>query len=597
MKHTAQPKYDVIGAARAKLAAERGTIRKSWGGRYPIALAYPNSYYVGMSSLGYQTIYGMLNEYDDVVCERVFWEAVEQDDNGTYQVYYDHDSPATALEQMKGQKPLAVAIESQHKLTDFACIAFSISFEPDYFHVVQMLRSAGIPLRASERDERYPLIICGGPCVTGNPEPIAPFFDAIAIGEAEPMIPGLVETLMRHADSPRSQQLAAFAELPGWYVPQLYTVDYTQEGSLIGMQTLPGATPKVQRQYLLNLDDHPTRYVVITDETEFSESYLLEVARGCGRGCRFCLAGYAFLPQRERSIETLLNIAREGMQYRDKLGLVGPSVSDYTKIDELAVKLREIGAKFTIASLRADNLSPTLVRCLVESGSRSITLAPEAGSDRMRALINKTINEDDMMRATDIAGEGGLKALKLYFIIGFPDELDEDVMAIADLTLKVKNRLNKHHPGAHVKIGVTPFVPKAATPFQWMQSLPTKEIERRARMLNKPLKSKGVQINMESPRWTRLQSVLSRGDRRVADVLERMARPNLGEWDKALRDTGIDPNVFLRERHVDEWLPWNFIDLRVRPVWLKKEAKRASLQLFTKSCPPTHIECHRCGVC
>lgn len=593
----AQPKYDAITDARAKLAGERGTIKKSWPGRYPIALAYPNGYYIGMSNLGFQTIYGLLNEYDEVVCERIFWEAVEQDDNGTYQVYYDHAAPETAYGKMKGQKPQTVSIESQHKLTDFACIAFSISFEPDFFHVIQMLRAAGIPLRASERDERYPLIICGGPCVTGNPEPVAPFFDAIAIGEAEPMIPALVETLLRHADSPRSEQLAAFAQLPGWYVPQLYTVDYDPDGNLLGMHTLPGAASIIQRQYLLNLDDHPTRYVVITDDTEFSESYLLEVARGCGRGCRFCLAGYAFLPQRERSIDTLLKIACEGMQYRDKLGLVGPSVSDYSQIDELAVKLREMNARFSIASLRADNLSPTLVRCLVESGSRQITLAPEAGSDRMRAIINKTITEDDMMRATDLAGEAGLKALKLYFIIGMPDELDEDVQAIADLTLKIKNRMNKHHPGAHVKIGVTPFVPKAATPFQWKASLPTKEIDRRAKILNKALKPKGVQINMESARWTRLQSVLSKGDRRVADVLERMQRPNLGEWDRALRETGLDPDIFLQEKQIDSWLPWSFIDLKVRPVWLKKELKRSSLQLFTKSCPPAHIECHRCGVC
>jgi len=593
----AQQKYDPFSEARARLNGEQGTLKKTWQGRYPIALAYPNSYYVGMSSLGYQTIYGQLNRYKEVVCERVFWEAVEQDENGTYQVYYDHAAPPTALERMKGQKSLIVSLESQRKLTDFACIAFSISFEPDFFHVVQMLRAAGIPLRSSERDERYPLIIGGGPCVTGNPEPVAPFFDALAIGEAEPMLPGLVETLLKYADSPRDQQRTALAQLPGWYVPELYTVQYSPEGDLLGMQPLPGASPKIERQYLLNLDDYPTHYEVLTHETEFSESYLLEVARGCGRGCRFCLAGYAFLPQRERSLETLLKIAREGLQYRDKLGLVGPSVSDYSQIDELAVKLRELGAKITIASLRADNLSPTLVRCLVESGARSITLAPEAGSDRMRSRINKTITEDDLLRATDLAGESGLKALKLYFMLGFPDELDEDVRAIAELTLKVKQRLNKHHPGAHVKIGVTPFVPKAATPFQWRQSLPTKEIERRAQILNKMLKPKGIQINMESPRWTRLQSVLSRGDRRVADVLEKMQRPNAGEWDRALRETGLSAEMFLRERQVDEWLPWSFIDLHVRPVWLKKEAKRASLELFTKTCPPSNIECHRCGVC
>jgi len=300
--------WDKVKKARQRLSREQGTIIKDWGGRIPIALIYPNSYYIGMSNLGLHAIYKLLNNYSEVVCERAFWE---------------RDNRAESL------PPLSV--ESQRPLSDFAVLAFSISYELDYFNVVQILKAGGIPLYAADRDQRHPLIIAGGPCIIANPLPLSPFFDCLCMGEAEPILPAMLPVLSGGIGGKRDKLLKELTSLPGVYVP-----------------LASSGTPAV-RQWVTNLDDFPVASTVLTPDTELGDLYLIEVERGCNRGCRFCLTSNAFRPMRYRSIDKLIAQARLGLKYRRRIGLVGPAVSDYPQLEELLVKLRQMGAGLSIS--------------------------------------------------------------------------------------------------------------------------------------------------------------------------------------------------------------------------------------------------------
>ncbi|HID63499.1 MAG TPA: radical SAM protein, partial [Anaerolineae bacterium] len=432
--YTKMTRWKTVAEARRILEQETGTIYKDWGGKLPVALAYPNTYYVGMSSLGLQAVYRLFNQRPDVVCERVFW-----------------------TERDKGEG--LVSLESQRPLAEFRVLAFSFAYELDYFNALEMLRQAGIPLLAGERDEGYPLLIAGGPAVTANPAPLADLFDAFVIGEAEELIPTLVETLQADLDDKR-RTLEALAAIPGIYVPVV-------AGRGEGVRNGDPSAPLVKRQWIGDLDAYPTASVVLTGDTEFGDMYLLEIARGCKRGCRFCLTGHTGRPLRERSVEALLHQAREGLKHRDKIGLVGAAVSDYSRIDELVTGLREMGARISVSSLRVAPLSETLVKSLAESGSQTLTLAPEAGSERLRALIRKGISTDEVMGAADLAARYDFPRLKLYFMLGLPTETEEDVQAITDLVIAVGQRFSRR-----VTVNVTPFVPKAHPPFQWAAMTP-----------------------------------------------------------------------------------------------------------------------------
>jgi len=313
--------WDEIKKARRRLSREQGTVIKDWGGRIPIALIYPNSYYVGMSNLGVHAIYSLLNSYSEVVCERAFWEIENR----------AHRSPSLCL-------------ESQRPLSDFAVLAFSISYELDYFNVVHILKASGIPLYAADRDERHPLVIAGGPCIIANPLPLSPFFDCLCIGEAEPIIPAMLPIIAGGISGKRSNLLKALASLPGIYVPQYYS----------------GAS--VVRQWARNLDDFPVTSTILTPDTELGNLYLIEVERGCNWGCRFCLVSKAFRPMRYRSIENLIAQAEIGLKYRKRLGLVGAAVSDHPQLEELLLKLGQMGAELSISSLRVSPLSRIVLR-------------------------------------------------------------------------------------------------------------------------------------------------------------------------------------------------------------------------------------------
>jgi radical SAM superfamily enzyme YgiQ (UPF0313 family) len=506
-----------IAAARRLLRDERGTVYKDWGGRLPIALVYPNTYGLGMSSLALHTLYRLWNDREDVVCERVFTDWLP---------------------------PLS--LESGAPLDYFPVVAFSISYEMDYFHVVAQLRAAGIPPRAADRDETQPLLIAGGPAVSANPEPLAPLLDAVVIGEVEPIFDQLTDALHRLPDG-RDVALQALCQLPGLYLPNLQP---PREASNL---------QPIARQWLRDLDSFPTHSVLWTPHTEFANMGLIEIARGCGRGCRFCLAGYAYRPPRQRSVESILAQARALLVHSDRLGLVSAAVSDHADIDRLAVELRRLGARLSVSSLRVDPISEPLIRALAESGTQTLTIAPEAGSERLRRAIHKTQTEDDVLRAVELAARYNLAQLKLYFMLGLPGEEQADVQAIVDLAAACAQRFLRQ-----VTVSVTPFVPKAQTPFQRLAQTPAQVVKRRLAYVEHELQRRNIGCKSESPAWAEIQGTLARGDRRVAEALLAVDRLTPGAWRQALAQAGLSAGELLAGREAGTPLPWRFIHFGTR---------------------------------
>lgn len=518
-----------------RLSREKGTVIKDWGGRLPVALIYPNSYYLGMSNLGVHVIYRLLNDYKEVVCERVFWEREDQD---------------------KNTPPLS--IESKRPLSDFAVLAFSVSYELDYFNVVQILKAGNIPLYAAERDESHPLVIAGGPCVTANPMPLSPFFDCLCIGEAEPILPAILPTLLEGINDERSKLLRALASLPGIYVPQYYS----------------GAP--VTRQWAGNLDDYSVTSTVLTPDTELGDLYLIEVERGCNRGCRFCLVCQTFSPMRFRSVDKLMEQAKYGLQYRRRIGLVGPAVSEHPHVEAILDGLLRMGAELSISSLRIGSFSSKLVTELAEGGVRTITLAPEAGSQRLRQVTKKDISREDILEAIDKVAEQGIKQLKLYFIIGLPSETDEDMEAIIDLTLAGKAIIDRRKSGTRITLNIAPFVPKAGTPFQWLPMTSMQTLNQRLSMLKKSLSPKGIKIKSESPAWSQVQAVLARGDASVAGVLVDIEDVTLSGWRRAAEKHQLDIDFYAHQRWgTNQKLPWAVIESDTKTEKLERELKKA----------------------
>jgi len=524
--------WQQVEKARRRLSREQGTVIKDWGGRLPIALVYPNSYYLGMSNLGVHALYKLLNGHDKVVAERAFWEAED------------------------GQLP-PISLESQRPLADFAVIAFSISYELDYFNVTRILKASGIPLYATDRDEQHPLIIAGGPCVMANPMPISPFFDCLGIGEAEPIVPAILPAISEGIGGKRSDLLKSLSSLPGVYVPQH-----------------PGKP--VTRQWAENLDDSPVASVVLTPDTELGDLYLIEVERGCNWGCRFCLTSQAFRPMRYRSLDNLIAQAEEGLKHRNRLGLVGAAISDHPQIEELMTRLTDMEAKLSVSSLRIAPLSGVVLRELAKGGARTVTLAPEAGSQRLRRVIKKGINDDDILEAMEMVAEQGIKQVKLYFMIGLPSETDEDIEEIINLSLNCKRLLDSKHPGTRLTLNISPFVPKAGTPFQWLPMTQPSILNRRLSRLKKGLMPKGIKIKAESPAWSQVQGVLARGGTELSKVLADIEEISLSGWRKAAAKHDIDIDFYAHQRwDIRQKLPWDVVDSGTKAGHLESELEKA----------------------
>jgi radical SAM superfamily enzyme YgiQ (UPF0313 family) len=536
--------WKIIEKRRSTLAGESGARHNSRGGRLSCCLVYPNRYHAAMSNLGFQAVYAILNDHPEVVCDRAFLP--------------DRDE----LEELQRSGGTLLSLESQRPLSSFDLVAFSVSFESDYLNLPAIFRLSGIPPMAAERSPLQPLIFAGGAALFLNPEPVAPFLDLVCIGEAEPVLPELLDLLKQGAGS-REELLLKAAALAGIYVPSLYEPLY-RETALVSLNPLPGAPLRVARVWDPDIDSRPSVTEIHTDATEFSGMHLVELSRGCPRGCRFCAAGFIYLPYRSRSMDVIRREVQKGVAEGRKLGLVAAAVSDYAGIGELCSEIVAAGGKFSVSSFRIDHLDAAMIEALKASGQKSVSLAPEGGSQRLRDLIKKGIDEEQILSACDMLISHDILNLKLYFIIGLPtetwDDLDELVALVAAIRERVVAAARANKRLGEIQLSVNPFIPKPFTPFQWCAMEDIKSLDKKWKFLQKSLgKLANVKLQMESPREAYQQALLSRGDRRLAPLL--IAADRLGSWKAAVREAGFDSDSFVyREIPLDQPLPWDFID-------------------------------------
>lgn len=555
--------------------SEIGTIRKSWTDKLSIALVYPNYYGIGMSNLGFLSVYQLLNRFDYIVCERVF------------------------LPDPDGPKGPVRSLESERLLNEFDIIAFSVSFENDYPNMLAILLSSGIPLQSNARGGTHPLLIAGGVACILNPEPIADFIDCFLIGEGESLFEPFLEKIDLNKD--RSDLLLEIAKtVPGAYVPALYQVNYDTGGNISAIKPTGGAPDKIRRVYLSDLSEVATYSPVVTPEAAFDASWLIEVSRGCPHGCRFCSAGYIYRPPRFRDIGFLKSCIREGETVSDKIGLVGTAISDHPDIGKMCTGFQESNLRFSFSSLRADALTEDHIETLTRSEVKTATIAPDAGSERMRKVINKGITGQDVLSATERLVNAGIPNLKVYLMVGLPGETDQDIQETIDFCKEIKSVfLETSRPKGKIgtiTISINPFVPKPFTPFQWAAMDRLSVLKKKMNTIRNGLRRvPNMTVNTESPKLSVFQALLSRGDRRLAPLIEKLARSEetwnaLMKSEKKLLDT-----IVYRERSTAEYLPWDFMDHGIDKSFLETEYRRA---LSGKTSPPCPIiNCSRCGVC
>jgi len=562
--------------ARQVLARETGFVQKPHGGRLRVALAFPNTYYVGMSSLGFQTVYRLFNQIEDVVCERVFLPPKQE-----------------LREQLAAGAPL-LTLESQTPISDFDVIAFSVSFEWDYTNVVTMLRLAGVPVRATDRNSRHALVVVGGAVTFVNPEPLAPFADVIAAGEGEVLVPDLADVLRTTND--REEVYTQLAGRRGFYVPSLYDVRHNDDGTIAAFEPKPGSgAPAVVKKAAVRSAERldPPATSIFTPDTEFGSRFLIEVVRGCANLCRFCWAGYNYLPVRAFPADRILELAKEARRYSSRAGLVSIALCDHPEIERILTSLLEMGYSISPASLRLDDLTEPIVRLLRQSGERSITIAPETGSDRLRRVINKTVTNDEIVAAADLIFASGMDNLKLYYMIGLPTETDDDLVAIHDLTVQMRDAMVRHgrtrgHLGRIVG-SVNPLIPKPGTAYQWIPMEDPAVTDRKGKRLRQLLAGlDNVYFNIKSERHSYYQALLSLGDRRVAGAIEAAER-NGGQWRAAVAESGVDADFYIfRDRSKDKVLPWDIIDGGMKASFFQSEYDKALREEWTL--PPKRLK-------
>ena len=565
------------------LSREVGNIRKPHAGRLRIALAFPNTYFVGMSNLGFQTVYRLFNVPDEAVCERVFLP------------------PRQELEETLRTGTRLTTLESQLPVADFDILAFSVSFEWDYTNVVSMLRLAGLPVRAADRDHRHPLVVLGGAITFLNPEPLVPFVDLVCAGEAEVLVPDLVAAAC--AGGGRPAVLARLAGRPGMYVPSLVDVSYRPDGTVDRFVPVAGSTavaPVTKAALRAAEMTEPPSTTVFSPDTEFGSRLLIEVVRGCANLCRFCWAGYNYLPVRAFPADRILQIAEQARPHSSRVGLVSIALCDHPEIERILSRLHELGYGISPASLRLDDITEPIVRLLRASGERSITIAPETGSDRLRRVINKTVTNEQILDRADLVFASGIENLKLYFMIGLPTETDDDLVAMRDLTMALKEKMLQHARGrgaiGRIVASVNPLVPKPGTAYQWMPMEPYATTERKMRRLRQLVSGiDNVYFTIKSERHSYYQALLSLGDRRVAPAIEAAER-NGGQWRAAVSEAGVDADWYVfRDRSQDRLQPWDVIGGGMKPEFLRAEWDRGLREETTASPHSAIATCASCS--
>jgi radical SAM superfamily enzyme YgiQ (UPF0313 family) len=560
---------DLRDLAAAVLAREVGYVRKPHADRLRIALAFPNTYFVGMSNLGFQTIYRLFNRMEEVVCERTFLP------------------PKQELAQQLASGARLITLESQTPVDQFDVFAFSVSFEWDYTNVLTMLRLAGLPLRAAERDGRHPLIVIGGAVTFVNPEPLAPFADVIAAGEGEQLVPSLVRAAQEATSRP--DLLRRLVRDRGFYVPAFYDPQYSDDGTVASLTPREGtgAPPFVRKAAVKATDlDEPPHTSIFTPDTEFGSRFLIEVVRGCANLCRFCWAGYNYLPVRAFGADRILSLAETAKPYAGRVGLVSIALCDHPEIERILGCLAGMGYAISPASLRLDDLTASIVSTLRRSGERTITIAPETGSDRLRRVINKTVTNDEILDRAELIFSSGIENLKLYFMIGLPTETDDDLVAMRDLTLQLRERMMKHARVrgrvGRIVASVNPLIPKPGTAYQWLPMEDPGLTEKKTKRLRGLVSGiDNVYFNIKSERHSYYQALLSLGDRRVAPAIEAAER-NGGNWRAAVADSGLDAAFYIfRDRSRDAFLPWDIIDGGAKQNFFRAEFDKAIREEWT----------------
>jgi len=560
------------------------------------ALAFPDVYEVGMSHVGSSILYHQLNLQERIAAERVYapWSDFEQ-------LLRDRQEPLCSL-------------ESTRALADFDIVGFTLQYELSYTNLLNMLDLGGIPRRAAERDETAPLIVAGGPCAF-NPEPLADFIDCAVIGDGEEAVLDLCHAVLasRVAGETRQELLNRLARIEGVYVPSLYRVEYRDDGSIDTIAPKAGAPSRVKRRFVTDLERAPfPGNPIVPFMNTVHNRVSVEIARGCTRGCRFCQAGYIYRPVRERSPQRVADIINESLRRSgfDETSLLSLSTGDYSAIEPLLTGLMECHADSKVAvslpSLRVGSLTPELMEQIRKVRKTGFTLAPEAGSERLRDVINKGIKAEELVAAARTAFELGWRVIKLYFMLGLPTETDEDLAGIVDLAAAVRKSGQGTKGGADVNVSVSTFVPKPHTPFQWERQLGIDETRERQQWLQQELKRNKLRFKYHDAEMSMLEGVFARGDRRLGPLLEAAVdagcqfdgwseKFEFARWQDAFATCGIDPEWYLRERREDEILPWSHIDPGVAPSFFLEERARSRSGGYTADC--RNGDCHACGLC